>query len=96
MLDTVLKSLSGLHTPLPSPGGSVLLRELAKAPHIGTAFSSPSDTPLLHGMANAHALIMMFVHVCRTGQVNILSNNSASGADNFWIIGHAQKFCRAC
>ena len=28
-------------------------------------------TPLLHHMSAAHAYIMMFVHVCRTGQSDI-------------------------
>ena len=70
-LNDVLKQLEPLHTAVPAPGGSVLLRELVTAPNIGEATASPSSTPLLHHMAAANAYIQMFVHVCRTGQAEI-------------------------
>ena len=71
-LQTVLTNLQPLHKPLDQPGGSVLLRELAGSTTNPTeAIASPNATPLLHAMAAAHAYIMMFVHVCRTGQSDI-------------------------
>lgn len=70
-LNEVLQCLEPLHRPLDSPGGSVLLEELISAPNINDATLSAQSTPLLHYMAAAHAYIIMFVHVCRTGQVKI-------------------------
>lgn len=74
-LTDVLVTLEPLQKPLDPPGGSVLLEELvnatAKAP-VGTdPFQSSALTPLLHSMSAAHAYIIMFVHVCRTGQTDI-------------------------
>lgn len=54
-----------------SPGGSVLLHELASAPNLETAFTSDTATPLLHAMNAAHGYVVMFVHVCRTSQSDI-------------------------
>ena len=71
-LDEVLKQLEPLHQPLEAPGGSVLLRELANASQNPDATLSPTATPLLHALSSAHAYIMMFVHVCRIGQVGFL------------------------
>ena len=73
-LNTVLEGLEPLHQPLDGPGGSVLLRELASVAHIPDATLSPTATPLLHALSSAHAYIMMFVHVCKMGQVNLLYN----------------------
>lgn len=70
-LQSVLNTLQQLHKPLDPPGGSVLLRELASSSNPTEAITSPNTTPLLHAMAAAHAYIMMFVHVCRTGQSDI-------------------------
>lgn len=70
-LQNVLVTLQQLHKPLDPPGGSVLLRELASTANPAEAITSPNLTPLLHAMAAAHAYIMMFVHVCRTGQADI-------------------------
>ena len=70
-LQAVLNTLQQLHKPLDHPGGSVLLRELASSSNPAEAITSPNATPLLHAMAAAHAYIMMFVHVCRTGQSDI-------------------------
>ena len=67
----MLNTLQQLHKPLDPPGGSVLLRELASSSNPTEAITSPNTTPLLHAMAAAHAYIMMFVHVCRTGQSDI-------------------------
>lgn len=70
-LNEKLEALAPLHQPLPSPGGSVLLHELASAPTPGEATASPQATPLLHTLSAVHAYIMMLVHVCRTGQTEI-------------------------
>ncbi|KAK7074780.1 E3 ubiquitin-protein ligase huwe1 [Halocaridina rubra] len=70
-LNEKLEALAPLHEPLPSPGGSVLLRELASAPAPGEATAFPQATPLLHTLSAVHAYIMMLVHVCRTGQTEI-------------------------
>ena len=69
-LNKVLEQLQPLHNPVKSPGSSVLLHELASSPNLETAFSSAIATPLLHAMAAVHGYVVMFVHVCRTGQVN--------------------------
>nr|XP_042906094.1 E3 ubiquitin-protein ligase HUWE1 [Parasteatoda tepidariorum] len=70
-LNEVLQSLEHLHRPLEPPGGSVLLQELINAPNVNDATLSAQSTPLLHYMAAAHAYIIMFIHVCRTGQSDI-------------------------
>lgn len=70
-MNEVLQQLQPLHMPLEAPGGSVLLRELANCAHIPDATLSPSITPLLHALAAAHAYIMMFVQICRMGQVRL-------------------------
>lgn len=74
-LTDVLVTLEPLQKPLDPPGGSVLLEELvnatAKAPSGTDPFQSSVLTPLLHSMSAAHAYIIMFVHVCRTGQTDI-------------------------
>ncbi|XP_076304373.1 LOW QUALITY PROTEIN: HECT, UBA and WWE domain containing E3 ubiquitin protein ligase 1 [Tachypleus tridentatus] len=70
-LNEVLQSLEPLHCPLEPPGGSILLEELITAPNLNEATANHQSTPLLHAMAAAHAYIIMFVHVCRTGQSDI-------------------------
>ncbi|XP_054168845.1 E3 ubiquitin-protein ligase HUWE1-like isoform X3 [Oppia nitens] len=72
-LNQVLEKLDLLHRPLDPPGGSVLLEELVLASgNINSdPFQTSSLTPLLHAMSAAHAYILMFVHVCRTGQSDI-------------------------
>ncbi|KAK6177350.1 hypothetical protein SNE40_015469 [Patella caerulea] len=70
-LNEVLTSLEPLHKHLESPGGSVLLRELAGVSCSVDPTLSPQATPLLHALSAAHAYIMMFVHVCRLGQNDI-------------------------
>lgn len=72
-LDKVLQKLKPLYSNLHVPGGSKLLHELASASHLETAFSTASATPLLHAMGAAHGYVLMFVHVCRTGQNEIRS-----------------------
>ncbi|XP_037677889.1 E3 ubiquitin-protein ligase HUWE1 isoform X7 [Choloepus didactylus] len=72
-LDSILSSLEPLHRPIESPGGSVLLRELACAGNVADATLSAQATPLLHSLTAAHAYIMMFVHTCRVGQSEIRS-----------------------
>ncbi|XP_076774809.1 E3 ubiquitin-protein ligase HUWE1 isoform X26 [Arvicanthis niloticus] len=72
-LDLILSSLEPLHRPIESPGGSVLLRELACAGNVADATLSAQATPLLHALTAAHAYIMMFVHTCRVGQSEIRS-----------------------
>lgn len=69
-LHDVLIELKPLYHPEGNrPEGSILLHELASAPKLETAFSTPSATPLLHAVAAANGYVVMFVHVCRTGQV---------------------------
>ncbi|KAL6427463.1 hypothetical protein ACFW04_008764 [Cataglyphis niger] len=70
-LNEVLNLLKPLHSHMESPGGSVLLHELASAPNLETAFTSDTATPLLHAMNAAHGYVVMFVHVCRTSQSDI-------------------------
>lgn len=72
-LADVLRALEPLCSNIDKPGGSILLHELANAPNLETAFSNPSATPLLHAMNAAHGYVLMFVHVCRTGQSDIRS-----------------------
>lgn len=71
-LSNVLSQLKPLQKSRSQHKGSVLLNELASAACIDTAFSTPLATPMLHAMAAAHGYVVMFVHVCRTGQVNFL------------------------
>lgn len=77
-LTKVLERLEPLHESLPAPGGSVLLEELVHATtkSIGgniDPLQSAALTPLLHAMSAAHAYIITFVHVSRTGQTEIRS-----------------------
>ncbi|KAG5895091.1 hypothetical protein JTB14_023265 [Gonioctena quinquepunctata] len=70
-LGGVLESLKPLYAKQEVPGGSKLLLELASATDIESAFSTASATPLLHAMGAAHGYVIMFVHICRTGQTEI-------------------------
>lgn len=79
-LTEVLSRLEPLHQHPEPPGGSVLLEELidatSKAQSLGPGcdpLQSATLTPLLHAMSAAHSLIIMFVHVCRTGQADVRS-----------------------
>nr|XP_023021300.1 E3 ubiquitin-protein ligase HUWE1-like [Leptinotarsa decemlineata] len=72
-LEDVLDSLKPLYAKQEVPGGSKLLMELANASDIESAFSTASATPLLHAMGAAHGYVIMFVHICRTGQTEIRS-----------------------
>lgn len=49
--------------------GSVLLEELYQAPFLESGFSDPSATPILHNMQATYGYVMMFIHICRSGQV---------------------------
>uniref|UniRef100_A0A8C4MI95 E3 ubiquitin-protein ligase HUWE1 n=1 Tax=Equus asinus asinus TaxID=83772 RepID=A0A8C4MI95_EQUAS len=80
-LDSILSSLEPLHRPIESPGGSVLLRELACAGNVADATLSAQATPLLHALTAAHAYIMMFVHTCRVGQVRTALPGLPSGCE---------------
>ena len=68
-LHNVLTRLEKLNTAIDDPGSSVLLHELAMAETPSEAVGSPHDTPILNAMTAAHSYVMMFIHVCRTGQV---------------------------
>ncbi|CAH1960710.1 unnamed protein product [Acanthoscelides obtectus] len=70
-LGEVLETLKPLYTKQETPGGSKLLLELASASDIESAFSNAAATPLLHAMNAAHGYVIMFVHICRTGQTEI-------------------------
>ncbi|XP_050313082.1 E3 ubiquitin-protein ligase HUWE1 isoform X3 [Anthonomus grandis grandis] len=75
-LSDVLDRLKPLTNPPEEPvvlGGSRLLMELANAPDPAAAFNNSQVTPLLHAMGAAHGYVLMFVHVCRTGQTEIRS-----------------------
>jgi len=75
-LSEVLDRLKPLCSPSEEPrfmGGSRLLAELARTPDPSVAFNSAKGTPLLHAMGAAHGYVLMFVHVCRTGQTEIRS-----------------------
>ncbi|XP_046406854.1 E3 ubiquitin-protein ligase HUWE1 isoform X2 [Ischnura elegans] len=71
-LNDILKILEPLHKKC-DPPRSFLLRELAEAPDLETAFMTPSATPLLHAIAAAHGYIVMFMLLCRTGENDIRS-----------------------
>lgn len=68
-LHAVLQRLDVLDRTIETPGSSVLLRELANSKNPIEAVSNCLETPILHDMTAVHSLIMMFIHVCRTGQV---------------------------
>lgn len=70
-LNEVLKLLRPLYTHSATPKSSKLLQELVASTNLEVAFSTPSATPLLHAMGAAHGYVLMFVHVCRTGQNDI-------------------------
>lgn len=70
-LNGVLQTLKPLYTRSTTVNGSKLLRELTSAPKLETAFTTATSTPLLHAMSAAHGYVLMFVHVCRTGQNDI-------------------------
>ncbi|XP_058791372.1 E3 ubiquitin-protein ligase HUWE1 isoform X2 [Phymastichus coffea] len=70
-LNEVLQLLKPLNSHMESPGGSILLHELATASNLETAFTSDKATPMLHAMNAAHGYVVMFVHVCRTSQSEI-------------------------
>lgn len=63
--------------------GSMLLEELCKAPCLETAFSDTAATPLMHAVSAAYGYIVMFIHVCRTGQVSFIKNATYNKS---WII----------
>ena len=62
-----------LYEPLPPPGGSVLLTELAgtvsDSMSVAAAISNPAATPLLHSLASVQSYLKVFVHMCKFGQV---------------------------
>lgn len=70
-LGVVLDQLKPLYTKTTAPGASKLLLELVGCLDLETAFSTASATPLLHAMNAAHGYVIMFVHICRTGQTEI-------------------------
>lgn len=70
-LEKLLVRLDPLNSTVEAPGSSVLLRELAKAGVPSESVGNPQDTPILNAMTATHAYVMMFIHVCRTGQVNL-------------------------
>ncbi|XP_066247369.1 E3 ubiquitin-protein ligase HUWE1 isoform X2 [Euwallacea similis] len=75
-LSEVLDRLKPLCAPAEDSktmGGSRLLMELASAVDPSAAFNNAQATPLLHAMGAAHGYVLMFVHVCRTGQTEIRS-----------------------
>lgn len=71
-LKEILENLKPLfYEPGSECKGPKLLLELASASNIETAFTDQKATPLLHKMMSVHGYIIMFVHICRTGQSDI-------------------------
>lgn len=68
---SVVNQLEPLQSHWEKSQGSVLLRELANCKNIDAAFSNAKETPLLHAMSAVHGYVVMLVHVCRTGQIEI-------------------------
>lgn len=56
-LADVIETLSPLQAHWLAPRGSVLLGELANCSNIETAFSTASQTPLLHAMSAVHGYV---------------------------------------
>ena len=72
-LENVLTRLEKLNIEVEPPGSSVLLHELAVSGVHLEAVGNPHDTLVLNVMTAAHSYIMMFIHVCRTGQVSLFA-----------------------
>jgi len=71
-LESVLTRLTKLSVEVEAPGSSVLLHELAGSGlDLEVEAVNPHDTPILNAMTAAHSYVMMFIHVCRTGQPDI-------------------------
>jgi len=73
-LSEVLDSIGSLYEPLPPPGGSVLLNELANAvggtASISDAVASSTLTPLLHRLTSVQLYVKMLANMCKFGQVS--------------------------
>ena len=72
LLNDVLSSLQPLILRSAESPVSILLHEVACSGRPQQAMASVQLTPLLHGIAAAHAFISMFLHVCKVGQVRRL------------------------
>lgn len=72
-LTSVMPATSKLNDALPDPGSSVLLRELSVARSPVDAVNDSYETPILHGIVSIHSMVTMFINVCRTGQVILMS-----------------------
>lgn len=72
-LDKALGLVEQLGNSIPHPGSSVLLHEVAQAKwdqeDVMVPGENPSETPILASMTAVHSFVMMFIQVCRTGQV---------------------------
>jgi len=72
-LNDVLKSLESVNHFLDAPGSSVLLQELVNAPPLDDITISGHTMPLLNGLSAVHSCISVFAHICKVGQVHILT-----------------------
>ena len=73
VLSDVLNNLEPLISRSASSPISLLLHEVASSSRPQQAMASVQQTPLLHGVVAAHAYVGMFLHVCKVGQVIIMS-----------------------
>lgn len=53
------------------------------SPPTAAAATTQQQSPLLHAMAATHAYIVMFVHVCRTGQVSLVPGGTGKAVGVF-------------
>jgi len=71
-VDPILRKLYKVLDCVPSneiKTSTVLLREVASVPDIKEAFTYPEQTPAIHSFSALNDFMVMFTHVCRTGQV---------------------------
>ena len=85
VLSDVLNNLEPLFSRSASSPISLLLHEVASSSRPQQAMASVQQTPLLHGVVAAHAYVGMFLHVCKVGQVIIVSQPVAHVKDCFFL-----------
>jgi hypothetical protein len=71
-VDPILRKLYRVLDSLPPneiKTSTVLLKELANVPDFKESFSYPDQTPAVHAFSALNDFMVMFTHVCRTGQV---------------------------
>jgi hypothetical protein len=71
-VDPILRTLYNTLNSLPAneiKTTTVLLKEVASVADIKEAFTYADQTPALHAFSALNDFMVMFTHVCRTGQV---------------------------